>query len=66
VVLLFFWFVGTIFILFIFLCRLRLVRFLIQLVKGAWEEAVMERNSAACAMEWSIELEKALRSKKPG
>ena len=26
----------------------------------------MERNSAACAMEWSIELEKALRSKKPG
>ncbi|PNS94002.1 hypothetical protein POPTR_018G118800v4 [Populus trichocarpa] len=26
----------------------------------------MERISAACAMEWSIELEKALRSKKPG
>uniref|UniRef100_A0A2N9HEE1 Integrator complex subunit 7 N-terminal domain-containing protein n=1 Tax=Fagus sylvatica TaxID=28930 RepID=A0A2N9HEE1_FAGSY len=26
----------------------------------------MERNSTACAMEWSIELEKALRSKKPG
>ncbi|KAL6277134.1 hypothetical protein ACE6H2_020735 [Prunus campanulata] len=26
----------------------------------------MERNSAACVMEWSIELEKALRSKKPG
>ncbi|XP_022942067.1 uncharacterized protein LOC111447255 [Cucurbita moschata] len=26
----------------------------------------MERNAAACAMEWSIELEKALRSKKPG
>lgn len=26
----------------------------------------MERNSAACAMEWSIELEKALRSKRPG
>lgn len=25
----------------------------------------MERNSAVCAMEWSIELEKALRSKKP-
>ena len=26
----------------------------------------MERSSAACAMEWSIELEKALRLKKPG
>ncbi|KAG6740958.1 hypothetical protein POTOM_056430 [Populus tomentosa] len=26
----------------------------------------MERISAACAMEWSIDLEKALRSKKPG
>ncbi|GAV69226.1 hypothetical protein CFOL_v3_12727 [Cephalotus follicularis] len=26
----------------------------------------MEINSAACAMEWSIELEKALRSKRPG
>lgn len=26
----------------------------------------MERASAACAMEWSIELEKGLRSKKPG
>ncbi|KAL5539665.1 hypothetical protein UlMin_044823 [Ulmus minor] len=26
----------------------------------------MERNSAACAMQWSIELEKGLRSKKPG
>ncbi|PRQ36839.1 putative integrator complex subunit 7 [Rosa chinensis] len=26
----------------------------------------MERNSAACVMEWSIELEKALRSPKPG
>ncbi|KAL6279495.1 hypothetical protein ACE6H2_016376 [Prunus campanulata] len=26
----------------------------------------MERNSAACVMEWSIELEKSLRSKKPG
>ncbi|KAM1281804.1 hypothetical protein ACFX13_022791 [Malus domestica] len=26
----------------------------------------MERNSAACVMQWSIELEKALRSKKPG
>lgn len=26
----------------------------------------MERNSVACVMEWSIELEKALRSKKPG
>ncbi|KAM5553400.1 hypothetical protein ABKV19_025555 [Rosa sericea] len=26
----------------------------------------MERNSAACVMEWSIELEKALRSTKPG
>ncbi|KAK9271747.1 hypothetical protein L1049_002110 [Liquidambar formosana] len=26
----------------------------------------MERISAACAMEWSIELEKGLRSKKPG
>lgn len=26
----------------------------------------MERISAACAMEWSIELEKDLRSKKPG
>ncbi|KAK9939018.1 hypothetical protein M0R45_015727 [Rubus argutus] len=26
----------------------------------------MERNSAACVMEWSIELEKTLRSKKPG
>ncbi|KAF9623508.1 hypothetical protein IFM89_003124 [Coptis chinensis] len=26
----------------------------------------MERNSAACAMEWSIELEKGLRSNKPG
>ncbi|PIA64928.1 hypothetical protein AQUCO_00100412v1 [Aquilegia coerulea] len=26
----------------------------------------MEKNSAACAMEWSIELEKGLRSNKPG
>ncbi|KAK6944447.1 hypothetical protein RJ641_025549 [Dillenia turbinata] len=26
----------------------------------------MERNAAACAMDWSIELEKGLRSKKPG
>ncbi|KAL5573623.1 hypothetical protein UlMin_023220 [Ulmus minor] len=26
----------------------------------------MERDSAACAMQWSIELEKGLRSKKPG
>ena len=26
----------------------------------------MEKNSAACVMEWSIELEKALRSRKPG
>lgn len=25
----------------------------------------MERNCAACAMEWSIELEKALRAKIP-
>lgn len=31
-----------------------------------FEEAVMVRNSTACAMEWSIELEKALRSKNPG
>ncbi|XP_057463465.1 uncharacterized protein LOC130753429 isoform X2 [Actinidia eriantha] len=30
------------------------------------EEAVMERTSAACAMEWSIDLEKGLRSKNPG
>lgn len=29
-------------------------------------EAAMERNATACAMEWSIELEKALRSKIPG
>ncbi|XP_065849800.1 uncharacterized protein [Euphorbia lathyris] len=28
--------------------------------------AAMEKISAACAMEWSMELEKALRSKKPG
>ncbi|KAL6194670.1 hypothetical protein ACLB2K_035750 [Fragaria x ananassa] len=28
--------------------------------------AEMEKNSAACVMEWSIELEKALRSTKPG
>ncbi|KAJ0081175.1 hypothetical protein Patl1_12207 [Pistacia atlantica] len=31
-----------------------------------FEKAVMVRNSTACAMEWSIELEKALRSKNPG
>lgn len=31
-----------------------------------FEEAAMERNATACAMEWSIELEKGLRSKIPG
>jgi integrator complex subunit 7 len=31
-----------------------------------FDDKNMERNSTACAMEWSIELEKALRSKKPG
>ncbi|KAJ0081178.1 hypothetical protein Patl1_12202 [Pistacia atlantica] len=31
-----------------------------------FEKAVMVRNSTACAMEWSIELEKALRPKNPG
>lgn len=31
-----------------------------------FEEPAMERNATACAMEWSIELEKGLRSKIPG
>lgn len=30
------------------------------------QEAKIDRTSAACAMEWSIDLEKGLRSKKPG
>lgn len=32
-------------------------------MKGLGLEVAMERNSAACAMEWSIELEMGLRSK---
>ncbi|EXB66979.1 hypothetical protein L484_004904 [Morus notabilis] len=33
---------------------------------GLVEKSGMERNSAACAMQWSIDLEKGLRSKIPG
>lgn len=35
-------------------------------VRASKKVVTMEKVSAACAMEWSIKLEKALRSKNPG